>query len=113
MVVYNINFNLYACIEFMLELSSAGTILPRYNMQTVQLDLYRAASDLSKVVIEGVLYFGLFLIWMNEFREVWETIKVDGSPRGYFSDFWNVRPHRAATPTPTPTPHPRPPTSGT
>lgn len=40
MVVYNANFNLYAVVQFVLEVSPAGVLTPLYKMSTLEMDMY-------------------------------------------------------------------------
>ena len=93
-VVYNANFNQYASLNFELELSLAGVLIPRYNLQTAKLDLYWGMLDDMEstlfVVIESLLYFGMFGYLLNEFREVSAIYSATGSVKGYFQDVWNV-----------------------
>ena len=42
LIVYNANFNLYSVLQFSLELSLAGVLTPKYNLQTVKMVSARA-----------------------------------------------------------------------
>ena len=94
LVVYNANLNLYAAINFELELSLAGVFIPRYNLQAAQMDLYFNMFDsfgnAAFVVVESLLYVGMLGYLFNEFREVKDIYSATGSALGYFRDFWNV-----------------------
>ena len=94
LVVYNANFNLYAVLNFRLELSLAGVITPIYNIQTVKMDLYFSfldtAYDTVSFIIEIVLYVGMVYYLGNEFRELYSIYSATGTVIGYFTDFWNV-----------------------
>ena len=92
LVVYNFNFNLYANVEFLIELSPAGVMQPSYTMQTMQMDLYNNWDNqyLFPVILEILLYLRLTYAWFNEFREVYATYQADGSIVPYFQDAWNV-----------------------
>ena len=93
-VVFNANFNLYAVVNFELELSRAGIFTPNYNVQASRLDLYfgalDSASDTAFVVGEVFLYLGMAYYLLNEFRELVDIYNSTGSVRGYFTDFWNI-----------------------
>ena len=93
-VVFNANFNLYAVVNFELELSRAGIFTPNYNVQASRLDLYfgalDSASDTAFVVGEVFLYLGMAYYLLNEFRELVDIYNATGSVRGYFTDFWNI-----------------------
>ena len=94
LIVYNANFNLYSVLNFSLELSLAGTIVPKYNLQTVKMDLIWSFRDTTKdlvyFVIEAVMYAGMAYYLFNEFRELYSIYSATGSILGYFKDFWNV-----------------------
>jgi len=94
LVVFNANYNLYAVLNFELELSRAGVFVPNYNLQTAKLDLYfgmlDSFGDTLFVVVEGVLYIGMCFYLINEFQEVINIYNETGSVRGYFTDFWNI-----------------------
>ena len=93
-VVYNANFNLYAVVNFRLELSLAGVITPLYSLQTVKMDLYVSwldtLYDTVSMIVECVLYVGMVYYLGNEFRELYSIYSATGSPIGYFKDPWNV-----------------------
>jgi len=94
MVVYNANYNLYAVFNFELELTLAGVLVPKYNLQALKLDLYFGLLDSVGstvfIVVEGILYLGMFGYLLNEFREVSAIYSDTGSVRGYFTDMWNI-----------------------
>jgi len=94
LVVYNANFNLYAVLNFQLELSLAGVITPKYYLQTVKMDLFRSwdntFEDKLTLIVEGIMYLGMFYYLFNEFIELRSVYSATGSARGYFGDFWNV-----------------------
>jgi len=93
MVVYNANYNLYAVVQFKIELSPAGVILPSYAMWTVQMDIWANLYSMMPIVnltIESFLYIFLFLYLCNEFRELYDTVKVTGSVMEYFGQVWNI-----------------------
>ena len=92
--VYNANFNLVAVINFELELSLAGVLIPVYSLQAITADLYRnmleSMGHTIFVVVEIILYLGMLFYLFNEFREVYDIYQATGSPIDYFKDFWNL-----------------------
>lgn len=84
----------YAIINFNLELSRSGLLMPSYTLVTAELDLFRSWRDTSEktfaTVVEAILYAGMVYYLMNEFREVYSIYDATGTALGYFKDFWNV-----------------------
>ena len=89
-MLFNANFNTYAVLQFFLELSPAGVMVPTYNFQTVKMDMYYNTRDIPTMAFEGVLYLYMFIYICVEFQEIRDIFKATGSIRGYFQDFWNV-----------------------
>ena len=62
-------------------------LVPRYNLQTVKLDMYFGMLDTMSatvfVITEGILYVGMFAYLLNEFRELVSIYDATGSIRGY------------------------------
>ena len=94
LVLYNGNLNLYSILNFRLELTGAGVLVPTYSILTVELDLFRSWLDsTSKTInalLEMILYLGMVYYLTNEFVEVYTIYEATGSIMGYFTDFWNV-----------------------
>ena len=89
-MLFNANFNTYAVLQFFLELSPAGVMVPKYNFQTVKMDMYYNTRDIPTMAFEGALYLYMFIYICVEFQEIRDIFKATGSIRGYFQDFWNV-----------------------
>ena len=89
-MLFNANFNTYAVLQFFLELSQAGVMVPTYNFQTVKMDMYYNTRDIPTMAFEGALYLYMFIYICVEFQEIRDIFKATGSIRGYFQDFWNV-----------------------
>jgi hypothetical protein len=94
LVLYNANFNLFIVCNFQFELSLAGVFIPKYNLQTVKMDLFRSFADRTaekiKIIVEGICYLGMLYYLINEFAEVYAIYSATGSVRKYFMDVWNL-----------------------
>lgn len=79
MVMYNANYNLYAVMQFVFELSPAGVLVPLFSMSTIKMDMYVLTNltplDITKYIVEGILYLFLLVYFLNEFREVSERAR--------------------------------------
>ena len=69
-MLFNANFNTYAVLQFFLELSQAGVMVPTYNFQTVKMDMYYNTRDIPTMAFEGALYLYMFIYICVEFQEI-------------------------------------------
>jgi hypothetical protein len=89
LVVYNAELGYFGNVMVFFEFSEGGKVSVTHSLNTIKVELYDTAADMSRLAMEVILCLGVAWSVYEELMDVFDTKKATGSYAAYFASVWN------------------------